>query len=457
MARLSWAQRFLIAGLLILCSGMVGIGWWVGEQIENGVVHQTAGNTALFVSSVVEPNLQALAAGDATTPANTAVMTQLLQDNSLGQHITAVKLWDMTGRIIYATESRDIGLTFPIDSELTHALRGWVASEIRLLDKPENIYDKDRGKRRLVTYTPVRRTGTNEVIAAVEFCQTVDSLDQEIAVAKRNSWLVIGAATAVMYLLLVGFVRFASDTIRRQQNELGSQVKQLQFLHERVQGAAQRTTALHERALRRTSAELHDGPAQDLGFALLRLAHLIPHRELAAPLRTQELPAQTDFYLVQNSLEHALKEIRAISAGMGLPELEDLTLAETAARAVETHERRTGTEVTLHMGEVPAEAPLPLKITVYRIIQEALSNAYRHAEGVDQRVQLAYASAQLNISVSDGGPGFDETREAEWDEHLGLVGMRERVESLGGSFNIASELGKGTRIWVQLPLDGTTL
>jgi len=78
------------------------------------------------------------------------VIEQLLQDNSLGQHITAMKVWDTSGKIVYATESRDIGLTFPIDSDLMHALHGWVASDIRILDKPENIYDKDRGKRRLV-------------------------------------------------------------------------------------------------------------------------------------------------------------------------------------------------------------------------------------------------------------------------------------------------------------------
>lgn len=456
-ARLSWAQRFLLAGLLILSSGMLGIGWWVGQQIETGVVHQTAANTALYVSSVVEPNLQGLTSGGPAAPASAAMVTQLLQDNSLGQHITAIKVWDTTGKIVYATEPRDIGLTFPIDSDLTHALHGWVAADIRLLDKPENLYDKDQGKRRLVTYTPVRRTGTNEVIAAVEFCQTVDSLDRDIAVAKRNSWLVLGAATAIMYLLLAGFVRFASDTIRRQQNELGSQVRQLRALHERVRGAAQRTTALNERSLRRISAELHDGPAQDLGFALLRLEHLIPKVERVAPVHVQELPGQTDVSLVRNSLRHAMKEIRAISAGMGLPELENLTLAETAARAVETHEHRTGSAVTLQIGQVAEEAPLPVKIAVYRIIQEALHNAYCHANGIDQQVMLSQSERCLYLTISDGGPGFDETRVAAWDEHLGLVGMRERVESLGGSFKIVSELGHGTRIEAQIPLDGNEI
>lgn len=455
IARLSWAQRFLIASLLILVSGMVGIGWWVGQQIESGVVHQTAANTALYVSSIVEPNLQELAVGGTIAPEHAAMLNQLLQENSLGQHITTVKIWDKVGRIVYATEPQDIGQVFAIDADLMHALKGWVASDISLLDKPENVNDSDRGTRRLETYAPVRRTGTDEVIAAVEFYQTVDSLDKDIAAAKRNSWLIVGAATVVMYLLLLGFVRYASDTIKRQQNELRHQVQELRSLHERLRHAARRSTTLNERSLRRISAELHDGPAQDLGFALLRLEHLIPQAERALVIHPTGLPVKSDFHLIQNSLRHALQEIRAISAGMGLPELEDLDLAETVSRAVRAHERRTGTKVTLRVGDMPSGVPLSVKITVYRLIQEALGNAYRHADGLDQQVRIEYSANQLNLCVSDGGRGFDQSQPTDWNEHLGLAGMRERAASLGGTFRIESRVGQGTRVYVCLPLETT--
>jgi signal transduction histidine kinase len=299
----------------------------------------------------------------------------------------------------------------------------------------------------------------------------VDSLDQDIAAAVRMSWLVVGIVTVLMYLLIAGFVRYASDTIQHQQNELGTQVLQLRAvvkqneqLHQRVRRAARRTTALNERFLRRISAELHDGPAQDLGFALLRLDHLMPRPELvsagrvpdarAQDARVQDAPIQSDFQMVTNSLHHALQEIRAISAGMGLPELENLSLAETAVRAVRAHERRTGTRVSLQFNSMPEHAPLPVKITAYRIIQEALSNAYRHANGLDQQVRADYARNQLTLTIADGGPGFDETRAAQWDEHMGLAGMRERVESLGGVFHVESARNQGTRVIAQLPLDG---
>src|SRR4029079_231467 len=101
-------------------------------------------------------------------------------------------------------DTRDVGRVCGIDTDLAKALRGWVAADISTLNKPENENDRDRGQRRLVTYSPVRRAGTSEVIAAVEFYQTVDSLDRDVAAAQRNSWLIVGVATVTMYLLLAG-------------------------------------------------------------------------------------------------------------------------------------------------------------------------------------------------------------------------------------------------------------
>ena len=462
-ARLTWAQRFMLASLVILVLGMLGLGWWVVQEIQSSVVQQTATNVALYVSGIVEPNVQELLTGDSISPAHQALLSRTMNDTSLGQHITAVKVWDMQGRVVYATDPQDIGQSFPIDGDLMHALHGWVAAGISNLDKPENVNDRDRGQRRLETYSPVRRTGTSQVIGAVEFYQTVDGLDRELATAQQRSWLMVGGAALVMYLLLGGFVRFASETIRRQQARLSDQVLRLkellaqnEELHERVRRAARRTTALNERFLRRISAELHDGPAQDLGLALLRLDHLdAPGRGPRRGAGRWPGPAAApDFQVVQNSLQHALTEIRAISAGMGLPELKDRSPVETVARAVRSHEQRTGTRVTVKLSSLPSHLSLPVKITVYRVIQEALSNAYRHAGGAGQEVRVDASAHQLTLTVADCGPGFDDVNNWARDEHLGLVGMRERLESLGGTFTIESERGRGTRIIAQLPLDG---
>ena len=461
-SRLTLAQRFMLASLAILIGGMAGIGAWVGRQIEDGVVHRTAGTTALYVDSLVAPLLQELDGSDALTPAHAAQLSALLGDTSLGQSLVSFKVWDHTGRVLYSTDRNITGQVFPIGTDLAEALDGDVSAEISDLSKAENAFERQRsgGKRLLEMYTPVRLRGTDRVIAVAEFYERIDELEGEIAAAQQRSWLIVGAATLLMYLLLATFVQRASNTIVRQQRELSAQVLRLtdlltqnDELHARVQRAAARTTSLHERILRRISAELHDGPAQDLSLALLRLDHVVARseHEHGGSNGNGNGSGAGDLDVIKSSLDHALQEVRAISTGMGLPQLANLSLAETLARVVRTHERRTSTRVTLDAGPLPTQAPLPIKITLYRVVQEALSNAYRHAGGCGQRVSVRMDGGLLRLVVADDGPGFDGLTADEAQEHLGLVGMRERVESLGGRFQVESAPGCGTRLSAVLP------
>jgi signal transduction histidine kinase len=120
---------------------------------------------------------------------------------------------------------------------------------------------------------------------------------------------------------------------------------------------------------------------------------------------------------------------------------------------VRAHERRSGLPVAVELGQLPDDAPLPAKIAAYRVIQEALTNAARHAGGAGQQVRVTAVDATLTIEVADRGTGFDATRVLASDEHMGLVGMRERVESLGGVLAIESAPGHGTTVIAHLPLD----
>jgi signal transduction histidine kinase len=257
----------------------------------------------------------------------------------------------------------------------------------------------------------------------------------------------------VTYLLLAVFVRKTTEATEE--------------LNERIRRAAARATTSNERFLRRVSAELHDGPIQDLGFALLRIDHVMARSEVsdlagdgAEPGRAQSQgyrPQENDqchgdLVDIKAALQRALHEIRGISRGLGLPQLTELTVAEIVRRAVRDHERRTGTGVQLDLRAVPDHAPLSVKITLYRLLQEALNNAYRHAGGTGQRVRVANEGGLLCIEVSDQGPGFDTRLIETWDQHLGLAGMRERVESLGGRFQIVSVPEQGTRVIARLPI-----
>ncbi|MEK7809691.1 MAG: sensor histidine kinase, partial [Chloroflexota bacterium] len=234
-------------------------------------------------------------------------------------------------------------------------------------------------------------------------------------------------------------------------SQLTDLLAQNKLLHERVRRAAARTTALNERFLRRLSADLHDGPGQDLSLALLRIESLAEVCANCVVAVTKGRAVSDDFRTIQTALQSALKDLRAIASGLRLPEVGTLSLAETAERAVRDYERKTGKMVALAIGGIPVDAPLPVKITSYRLLQESLANSYRHASGVDQRIDLKESDGQLIIEVTDAGQGFDP-KIMNVDGRLGLAGMRERVEILGGTFEVQSEAGAGTTIRAHLPL-----
>ncbi|MBM3181744.1 MAG: sensor histidine kinase [Chloroflexi bacterium] len=457
-SRFNLSRQFLLACFFILLVGMIVIGTWVGWQIEIGVANRTAAITALYVDSFISPHLQSLAYTDKLNVEHLASLDALLTNTSLGQRIVTFKVWGSDGTILYSTNPALIGRKFPITAELAHAFAGEVQTEISDLTEPENEFERGQWSRLIETYAPVRKVGTSTVVAVSEFYQMTEDLEREVRAAQMRSWLVVSAATIAMYLLLTGLVGRASNTIVFQQSELRDKVAQLstmlmqnEQLHNRVSRAAARTTALNERFLRRIAADLHDGPGQDLALALLRIDELAEVCAACMVPIVKRRAASDDFSTIQSALRTALADMRAILAGLRLPEIGKLSITETAERAVRDYERKTNAAVGLTVSDVPVEAPLSVKITLYRILQESLANGFRHADGAGQRVNIAGKEGQLIVEISDDGPGFKK-RDVLADDHLGLVGMRERVEILGGTFELESAQNNGTLIRASLPL-----
>jgi signal transduction histidine kinase len=457
-AQLSLTQKFNLWSLGVLVVSALGLGWWVGREIEVGVINRTAATTALYINSFLEPQLQNLAQEPFLSVARMEALDRLLHETPLHQQVVRFKVWGRKGLVLYSSNITQVGRRFPVDDDLALAWqRGLVSTGVTTLDRPENEGETKPRPRLLETYAPIRLRGTDQVIAVAEFYAIMDDLEREVASAKWRSWLIVGLVTLGVYVLLISFVRRSSNTILRQQAELGAKVTALNValgrnaeLSERVRRAATRTTALNERFLRRVSAELHDGPAQDLSFALLRLDGLM-HYAADEPSEEGQRKRLRDLEAMEGSLKRAVGEMRAIASDLRLPELDPLSLRATLERAVRDHERRSETRVELRLRDVPECALLPVKITAFRIAQEALNNSFRHAGGVGQRVTLEGESGSVRLEVADDGPGFVWSQHLS-EGHLGLIGMRERVESLGGEFQLESVLGRGTRIVVRLPL-----
>ena len=437
---MSLARRFLLANLLIVVLASVAIGAWVGFQVERSVLDRTASVTALYIESFVEPQIATLASTGAISTANIDALNRLLTTTQLGERIVSFRVWDMNGTIVYSPDSALIGRRFEPKDELLGAMAGRVSTDISNLSGPENADERRQWSRLVETYVPVRARGGPTVIAVTEFYQLPDEIDAEVASARITSWAVVALAAALSYLALAGIVKRGSDTIGRQQRALRNRVAELSklldqnaHLHRRLRLAADRTTALNEAGLRRIGSDLHDGPAQTLSLALLRL---------------EELQDRTG---VSDALSSAMEDLRLIAAGLRSPLFDDLSLADVATRAVREHERRTGQGVALTVGQLPPVIGVVTKIAVYRVLQEALSNARRHAGATDVEVELGASTEDVTLLVRDRGRGFVPA--AVRADALGIAGMRERAELLGGFFEITPRLdGRGTVVRLSLPI-----
>ena len=457
-ARPGSARRFLVAGFVVLLAGMVLVGIWVGKQVEHGVISRVGLVTSLYVDSFVSPHLQSLANKGGLRDADRSALDRLLTGTQLGEHIVAFKIWLPDGRIVYSSNPILVGRQFPVKPTLASAFAGRMHSELVDLDHPEHELENPRWSQLIETYVPVRDERTGAILAVSEFYQTTAYLQPEVRATQMRSWLGVGAVTVAMFVLFGGLVQADSRTIAAQQSELSEKVTQLtallsqnEELHDRVRRAAARTAALNERFLHRIASDLHDGPAQGLSLALMRLEQLADVCSAHAATVAQGRTVSDEFRTLHSALQAARDELRAISGGLQLPELEGLSLTDTVRRAVRDHERRGGSRVALNMDGAPSEVPLPVKITLFRLIQESLANGFRHGGGAAQRVACHTRSGQLLVEITDGGKGFDP-KTAAAEGHLGLAGMRERVEILGGTFSVQSAPGQGTLIRALLPL-----
>jgi signal transduction histidine kinase len=161
--------------------------------------------------------------------------------------------------------------------------------------------------------------------------------------------------------------------------------------------------------------------------------------------------AEAEYEELQSALNDALRDMRAIAAGLRLPELESLSVADTVRRVVDDHMRHSGTNVSLELDEPMRDAPLPTKIALFRALQELLSNSTRHGNGVDIRVHVFQENGWLRATVADGGPGFD-LGVVGAEGHLGLAGIREQAELLGGTFDVSAGAEGGAEVTVRWPM-----
>ncbi|BCB27618.1 hypothetical protein SKTS_25040 [Sulfurimicrobium lacus] len=204
---------------------------------------------------------------------------------------------------------------------------------------------------------------------------------------------------------------------------------------------------IQENERRRIATDLHDGLGQSLTLIRLALENLT------------ELLAENSFREADESMQHlktkvqeAFGELRRVAMDLRPSTLDDLGILATLSWFFREFESACrGIKIEKHLLVQENHIPVPLKITIFRILQEAVSNIVKHAHADHIRVSLIEADGALHLTIEDNGHGFDQVGRSRFqsiEKGLGLMSMKERANHSGGTYRIESAVGQGTRIYV---------
>ncbi|WP_051260952.1 CHASE4 domain-containing protein [Desulfovibrio inopinatus] len=220
----------------------------------------------------------------------------------------------------------------------------------------------------------------------------------------------------------------------------------------RIKDLTGRLLLAQENERLRISRDLHDNVAQDLSSLRITYETMLDDMEFVPPALHDRIAKAS---LI---LHKAIASVRELAYGLRPPNLDKLGLCKTVMRHCEEFEETTGIALDVScVGVEGLDLDFDTEINLYRLLQEALNNVKRHAEATRVTVRLVASHPMILLRIEDNGKGFSQDDLDQTDglvSGMGLHGMRERAEVIGGSFKVTSIPGKGTRIFAQAPIGG---
>lgn len=318
-----------------------------------------------------------------------------------------------------------------------------------------------------------------------QFCERLDALLRqaqerrqalEVEARRRSRFLdELGVRLALARQgefpsLNVEALQAEEETVRREQQqtlaalaEATESARRLELLRRQVEmsGRSLRQTALQpydpwelalrsqvlygrEQERRALAREVHDGPAQVLSNAVMGLERL----------RQAETPEESRVAVEEllRDLRLGLQEVRRFIYDLRPSPLAEESLGRQLERYIRDLETAYQVAVEFRWGAPPQDLSPEEKIAIYRIVQEALQNARRHARAGKISVEAYMEPHAWVVQVTDDGIGFDPTYPWHQEDHWGLYGMQERAQLIGAELEVESRPGEGTAVRLRLPL-----
>jgi signal transduction histidine kinase len=415
----------LVAGILVVLAAVTIGGSLAARRLaEREAVNDAAQIADVLAETVIQPELtDALLAG---SPAARRQFDQLVHDRVLGQNVVRVKIWSSQGKVLYSDQPELVGRTFPLEIQEREVLvHPRTVAAISDLDHAENALDRQIGDKLVEVYRPVWTSNGQE--ALFEIYTPYDQVGQRTGQLWRGFAGVTLSSLLLFVVLVAPLVWHLLSRVRRSQ-------RQRELLLQRAVDAS-------DAERRRIAATLHDGPVQDLAATSFVIAGATAHAEAAGRTGLAE-----ELRSVAGSVRTSIRALRSLLVDIYPPSLAQAGLSVALTDLAQTV-RAPGLTVVV---EPVQDAQLGLRPDqerlVFRVAQETLRNAAKHATPCTVHVSLHRDGEDVLLDVVDDGRGFDPAATLADPEHghFGLQLLAEHAATGGATLQVASSPGHGT-------------
>ncbi|HVV50764.1 MAG TPA: sensor histidine kinase [Polyangia bacterium] len=262
-----------------------------------------------------------------------------------------------------------------------------------------------------------------------------------------RNWIRMAASTSLLAVLLASVIDFVIRHVEANARATSRVLEELRVAYARLAQLHGRLEAAKEEERRFLAHELHDELGQSLTALKLRLQ--LGNQALAAPAGD---PAPQALALI----DQLITRVRKISVDLRPPLLDEVGLGPALRLYLDGQAALSKVPIALDVDDASGGSRLApdLEIACFRVVQESITNALRHAAARRIEVRMVRSAERVTLAIRDDGQGFDTAAlgDAALTGHLGIAGMRERARARAGVFRLTSRPGAGTSVEVDLPV-----
>ena len=414
--------QFLAVVLVMLAAVAIGTSLLSRRAADDEAINDARAVTKVLARSVARPAIpRGLVDGD---PAAIDQLDRRVLDRLLVDDVRRIKIWDARGTILYSDETRLIGSRYDVGAEERDVLdTGGIEAEVSDLTKPENRFERQLGGL-LEVYTRIHTPGGQPLLFEAYYSRADIAVQRE-RIFDRFRPITLGAllafavlTTPVLLLLMRRIRRAGEERARLLQSAINA-------------SDAERL---------RIARDLHDGVVQDLAGSSFALTTVAMRPGVPADV-SGELAG------VSRSLRTSMRTLRSLLVEIYPPELHTEGL-EAALTDLLSPLSARGVHTSLRVGDLSGASDEAVAL-VWRVAQETVRNALRHAGASSVEVSVGFTGGELVLEVVDDGSGFDGS--AVPPGHFGLRGLQSLSRDAGGRLRVESAEGRGTTVTLAVP------